>query len=113
VIALDDVPRSPMRIDVSGARGAVDSRTRAYVEYRIFDTLRSVERQLRSAEISLSDESMELPRIVTCTIALEFTSGERITASATADWPYAAVDRAVRNAWRHVSARPQRAMTPL
>jgi ribosome-associated translation inhibitor RaiA len=102
-----------MRIDVSGARGAVDSRTRAYVEYRIFDTLRSVERQLRSAEISLSDESMELPRIVTCTIALEFTSGERITASATADWPYAAVDRAVRNAWRHVSARPQRAMTPL
>jgi len=101
-----------VRIAVRGTRGAVDSRTRAYVEYRIFDTLRSVEREIRSVEISLSDISTELPRVVTCTIDLEFTSAERITANATAEWPYVAVDTAVRNAWRHVSARAQQAVTP-
>jgi ribosome-associated translation inhibitor RaiA len=94
-----------VQISTLATRGAVDNRTRAYVEYRVFDALRSVEREISSVHVSLSEESMERPRVVTCTVSLEFTTGERTTASATADWPYAAVDRAIREASRHVSAR--------
>jgi ribosome-associated translation inhibitor RaiA len=87
----------------------VDSRTRAYVEYRVFDTLRSIERELRGVDVSLSDQSMGAPRVVTCTIVLDFSSRDRIVATATADWPYAAIDRAVREAWRQIQNRAREA----
>jgi ribosome-associated translation inhibitor RaiA len=96
-------------IAVRGEIGPVDSRTRAYVEYRVFDTLRLIERELRRVDVSLSDQSMDAPRAATCTIVLGFNSGDRIVATATADWPYAAIDRAVREAWRQVPSRPREA----
>jgi ribosome-associated translation inhibitor RaiA len=92
-----------VQIAVVGARGAVDSRTRAYVAYRLFDTFRSVEREIRAVDVSLSNGTMRVPPVVTCTIAIELITGEQMTVNATAEWPYAAVDRAVEEAWTRVS----------
>ena len=99
-----------MHISVNGPRGAVDSRTRAYVEYRVFDALRSVEREIRQVDVALSGQTMDVPRVVACTVILDFASGEQIEATATADWPYAAIDRAVKDAWRQLPTRAREAM---
>jgi ribosome-associated translation inhibitor RaiA len=99
-----------VRISVTGRRGAVDGRTRAYVEYRVFDTLRSVEREVRHVDVAVSDEAIDVPRVVRCSVILDIAAGEQIEATATADWPYAAIDRAVRDAWRQLSTRPREAM---
>jgi ribosome-associated translation inhibitor RaiA len=99
-----------MHISVRGSKGAVDSRTRAYVEYRVFDALRSVEREIRQVDVALSGETMDIPRVVACTVVLDVASGEQIEATATADWPYAAIDRAVDDAWRQLPTRPREVM---
>jgi len=98
-----------VNISVRGTSGPVDSRTRAYVEYRVFDTLRSIERDIRRVDIALSSLSNDVPRVVTCTVHVEFATGERVASSATADWPYAAVDRAVGEAWKRFQARSREA----
>ena len=94
-----------MHIAICSAREAVDSRTQVYVQHRVSDTLRSVEREIRNVTVCLSDQPVDLPRLVICTIALEFITGERVTANATAEWPYAAVDTAMRRVWTHVGDR--------
>jgi ribosome-associated translation inhibitor RaiA len=94
-----------VHITVSGTTGAVDSRTRAYVEYRVFDALRLIERGIRSIDVSLTDQSAGAPEQVRCTIVLILNTGERIEATAGAEWPYAAIDRAVREASRRVPGR--------
>jgi ribosome-associated translation inhibitor RaiA len=100
-----------VHILVSGTTGPVDSRTRAYVEYRVFDMLRSVEREIRKVDVALSGLSVDVPRVLKCTVFVEFTSGEQVAATATADWPYAAVDRAVTEAWTRLRARQREAMS--
>ena len=99
-----------MHIAVSGGNGPVDGRTRAYVEYRVFDTLRSIEREIRGVEVSLSNDSTDAPRAVRCTVVLHFFTGERFTATATADWPYAAVDSAVRGASEQAASSARQAV---
>ena len=94
-----------MHIAVTGRNGTVDRRTRAYVETRVFNTLRSVERAIRRIDVSLSYGSTDAPHAVTCSIVLDFTRGERIAATAVADWTYAAIDGAVSDAWKQVPTR--------
>ena len=57
-----------MHITVTGRNGTVDRRTRAYVESRVFNTLRSVERTIRRIDVSLFFGSTEVPQTVACTI---------------------------------------------
>ena len=86
-----------MQINVSGEHGAVDTRTRAYVEYRVFDRLREVEHDVRDVEVSLhrsADRSMRAG--VTCRVTARLAGGGVITSTANADWPYKAIDEAVR-----------------
>ncbi len=85
-----------MRINVSGEHGAVDTRTRAYVEYRVFDRLRAMEHDLRDVEVSLGRAVDGAPAGVTCRVTARLAKGGAITASADADWPYKAIDEAVR-----------------
>lgn len=85
-----------MRINVTGEHGAVDMRTRAYVEYRVFDRLRAVEHDLRDVDVSLRRRGDGAPAGVTCRVTARLASGGAVTASADADWPYKAIDEAVR-----------------
>ena len=94
-----------MHIAVTGGNGTVDGRTRTYIESRLFNTLRPIVRDIRRIGVSLSDHSIDMPPTVTCRIVLDFTSGEQIVALATADWPYAAIDEAVRKAWKEAPTR--------
>jgi ribosome-associated translation inhibitor RaiA len=94
-----------MHITVTAGNGTVDRRTRAYVESRLFNTLRSVERDIGRIDLSLSYGSTDVSQAVTCTIVLDFTRGEQIVATAVADWPYAAIDSAVSQACKQLPTR--------
>ena len=100
-----------MHIRVTGGPGTADGRTRAYLESRLFNTLRSVDRDIARIDVSLSYDSADVSRAVTCTIFLDFTRGEQIVATAVADWPYAAIDGAVSKAWKQVRARSRETVT--
>ena len=100
-----------MHIRVTGGPGTVDGRTRAYLESRIFNALRSVARDIARIDVSLSYDSADRSRAVSCTIFLDFTRDEQIVATAVADWPYAAIDGAVSKAWKIVRTRSLQAVT--
>ena len=86
-----------MQINVSGEHGGVDTRTRAYVEYRVFDRLRAVEHDVRDVELSLHRSPAGSTRSgVTCRVTARLAGGGVITSTADADWPYKAIDEAVR-----------------
>ena len=100
-----------MQIRVTGGTGTVDGRTRGYLESRLFNTLRSVDRDISRIDVSLSYSSIDVSRAVRCTVVLNFRGGEQIVATAVADWPYAAIDGAVSKAWKHVRTRSREAVT--
>jgi ribosomal subunit interface protein len=85
-----------MQINVSGEHGAVDTRTRAYVEYRVFDRLRAIEHDVRDVEVSLRRGRAGAPGSISCSVTARLATGGVITATAEADWPYKAIDEAVR-----------------
>lgn len=70
-----------MHIRVTGGNGTVDGRTRAYLESRLFNTLRSVDRDIGRIDVSLSYGSVDVSREVTCTVVLDLTGGEQIVAT--------------------------------
>jgi ribosome-associated translation inhibitor RaiA len=94
-----------VHIAVTGGNGTVDGRTRAYLESRLFNTLRPIARDIKGIGVSLTDHSIDMSPASTCRIVLDFTSGEQIVALATADWPYAAIDEAVTKAWKEAPTR--------
>ena len=94
-----------MQIRVTGGPGTVDGRTRAYLDSRLFNTLRSVTRDIGRIDVSLSYDSADRSGAVTWTISLDFSRDEQIVATAVADWPYASIDGAVSKAWKLVRAR--------
>jgi ribosome-associated translation inhibitor RaiA len=89
-----------VHITVIGASGTADSRTRAYVQHRVSDGFRSLEREIRAVDVSLFHQSHDASWGVSCTVTVEFTNGHRVVVTTAAEWPYAAIDKAVEEASR-------------
>jgi ribosome-associated translation inhibitor RaiA len=101
-----------MQITIRGDIGGVDNRTRAYAEYRVFEALRRFDRRIQRVEIELRSISPSSSSSqTTCTVTIRMVTGEVATAEAVADWPYAAIDRAVGGAAEHLGASPTIAAT--
>jgi ribosome-associated translation inhibitor RaiA len=102
-----------MQITIRGDIGGVDNRTRAYAEYRVFEALRRFGRRIQHVEIELRSTSPSSGSNRTAgTVTIRMMTGEVATAEAVADWPYAAIDRAVGRAAEQLVARPMIAAAP-
>ena len=88
-----------MEIRYSDRDHAGDGRTRAYAHYRVFEAFRCVASQIRTVDVSIGrDRRAGYPHRVTCTVSALLCDGERIEATATGDWPYAAIQQAATRA---------------
>lgn len=88
-----------MHITVTKEGSAADGRTSAYVQYRVFDTVRSREREIRHVGVALYERAVAADGGVSCTVTIDYFAGNAVVATATADWPYAAIERALAKAW--------------
>ncbi len=72
-----------------------DGRTKAYAHYRVFEAFRCVASEVQKIDVSIArDRRAGRPYRVTCTVCAQLRTGNQIAASATGDWPYAAIQRA-------------------
>lgn len=95
-----------MHVTLTGEHGTTDGRTRAYVDYRVFEAFRSVVREIRSVTVSLTSTPRTDEIGVTCTVRITFADGRSVVTTGAARWPYAAIDLALENASRLVQGRP-------
>jgi hypothetical protein len=80
-----------------------DGRTRAYAQYRVFEAFRCVASQVRTVDVAVGrDRRGGYPLRVTCTVHAELRDGEHISATATGDWPYAAIQQAAMQARQQI-----------
>jgi len=88
-----------VEIDYSDRDHIGDGRTRAYAHYRVFEAFRCVASQIRTVDVLMGrDRRPGHPVRVTCRVTVTLRDGERIEVTATADWPYAAVQQAAKRA---------------
>lgn len=84
-----------MEITYSDQDDTGDGRTKAYAHYRVFEAFRSVASEVQRVDVSVGRERRAgHARRVTCTVLAQLLNGDQIAATATGDWPYAAIQRA-------------------
>jgi hypothetical protein len=72
-----------------------DGRTKTYAHYRVFEAFRCVAGDVQRVDVSMARERRAgSGHKVTCTVRAELRNGGRVAATATGDWPYAAIQRA-------------------
>lgn len=95
-----------VEINYSDGDHVGDGRTRAYAHYRVFEEFRSVATHVRTVDVSIArDRRAGYPQRVTCMVVASLHDGAQIAATATGDWPYAAIQRAATQARRHIDRR--------
>ena len=84
-----------MHITYSDHDHTGDGRTKAYAHYRVFEAFRCVASEVQRIDVSLArDRRAGHGHRVTCTVRAQLRTGDQIAATATGDWPYAAIQRA-------------------
>ena len=84
-----------MHITYSDHDHTGDGRTKAYAHYRVFEAFRCVASEVKRIDVSLArDRRAGRAHRVTCTVRAQLRAGDQIAATATGDWPYAAIQRA-------------------
>lgn len=84
-----------IRVAVSSQDVALDDRTRAYVEYRIFSSLAPQAREIDRVAVMLAEQpSGQNASEMECDVTVHLAGGGSVHAKARAPRAYAAVDRA-------------------
>ena len=101
-------PQQAVNITYSDHDCTGDGRTKAYAHYRVFEAFRSVASEVPSIEVSIArDRRVGRAHRVTCTVLAQLRNGDHISATATGDWPYAAIQRAAIKARQRLDERPR------
>ena len=95
-----------MEIHYSDRDHVGDGRTRAYAHYRVFEAFRCVANHVRTVDVAVRrDRRGGYPLRVTCMVRAELRDGEHISAMATGDWPYAAIQQAATQARQQMDGK--------
>lgn len=88
-------PRWAMHITYADRDHTGDGRTKTYAHYRVFEAFRCVASEVHRIDVSIArDRRAGCAHRVTCTVCAQLRTGDQIAATATGDWPYAAIQRA-------------------
>ena len=83
-----------------------DGRTRNYAHYRVFEAFRCVASQIPTVDVSMRrDRRAGFPHRVLCTVSAALRDGKRIEATATGEWPYAAIQHAAARARQQLDGK--------
>ena len=95
-----------MEIHYSDREHVGDGRTRVYAHYRVFEAFRCVANQVRTVDVAVGrDRRGGYPIRATCTVRAELRDGAHVSATATGDWPYAAIQQAATQARQQIDGK--------